>query len=618
MRQVTRSTLFLLCLILSKLLLASEIKPPPRILFIDSYHEGYTWSDRVTRGVVATLQQQPVALKIHRMDTKRNRDEAFKIEAAEKAKSVIDEFQPDVVIACDDNAAKYLIAPTYINSDLPIVFCGINWDASIYGFPARNITGMIEVEMIEPLIRQLRQYAKGDRIGYLGINSLSSEKVSSHYEKMLHITLAKRYLTKDYTEWVEKYLALQNEVDMLIIGNPQGLTGWNESDFIQLALKQTHIPTGTTASWRTRFSLLSYTRIPEEQGEWAAKSALRIVQGTPPIAIPITHNKEGRLILNLGMADAQGITFEPALFRHAELIHPYSGKRILFIDSYHKDYYWSNGLLKGIHSALKFSGINLEVVRLNSKLYPNEIDIKAAIAKARSRIADFKPDLIITCDDNAMKYLVKPYYQNATTPVVFCGLNWDASVYGLPYTNTTGMIEVDAIEEVLSQLRQYAQGDRIGIIGVNRATARKNVDFIKNNLNIPIAKSYLVESFGEWKSAYSKLQTEVDMVVAVNHIGVSDWDQKAAEAHARQVIKVPVGAFAPWSMRHALISFIKSPHEQGEWSAKTALRILDGTPAGEIPIEKNHTFELVINRPLLEQQDIVIDKALYSRATFVE
>jgi ABC-type uncharacterized transport system substrate-binding protein len=108
------------------------------------------------------------------------------------------------------------------------------------------------------------------------------------------------------------------------------------------------------------------------------------------------------------------------------------------------------------------------------------------------------------------------------------------------------------------------------------------------------------------------------MVLAVNHIGINSWDQKAAEKHARQVIKIPVGAFAPWSMRHALISFIKSPLEHGEWSAKTALRILDGTPASEIPIEKNHTFELVINRQLLEKLDIVIDKALYSRATFVE
>ena len=82
-----------------------------KVLFVDSYHQGYAWSDGITSGIKSVLESKGVELKIIQMDTKRNTSEDFKKEAAAKAKSVIESFHPDVVIAADDNASKYLIAP---------------------------------------------------------------------------------------------------------------------------------------------------------------------------------------------------------------------------------------------------------------------------------------------------------------------------------------------------------------------------------------------------------------------------------------------------------------------------------------------------------------------------
>jgi hypothetical protein len=77
-----------------------------KILYVDSYHEGYEWSDGITNGIQETLDGTGVDLKIYRMDTKRNPDEGFKEKAGLEAKSVIEEFEPDVVITSDDNAFK--------------------------------------------------------------------------------------------------------------------------------------------------------------------------------------------------------------------------------------------------------------------------------------------------------------------------------------------------------------------------------------------------------------------------------------------------------------------------------------------------------------------------------
>ena len=58
-----------------------------KILFIDSCHEGYAWSDGITQGVQNALKETSASLKIIRMDTKRNTDEAFKKKPLSKGQS---------------------------------------------------------------------------------------------------------------------------------------------------------------------------------------------------------------------------------------------------------------------------------------------------------------------------------------------------------------------------------------------------------------------------------------------------------------------------------------------------------------------------------------------------
>jgi ABC-type uncharacterized transport system substrate-binding protein len=291
-----------------------------KVLFIDSYHFGYDWSDGVVDGVRQVLKETEAELRIFRMDTKRNQSEDFKRQAALKAKALIESYQPDVVIASDDNASKYLIRPYFRDADLPIVFCGVNWDASVYGYPYANATGMVEVELLEPLVAQLRQLAKGDKIGFLSIAGTTSEKDNAYHVEILGKPYDKTYYVMTYQEWKERFLQLQDEVDFLIIGNPQGLAGWDEKDFVRFAARHTRIPTGATIHWVKKFTLIGYMRVPQEQGRWAAGAALKILRGTPPSVIPMAQNRQGRLIINMRLAERLGVTFEPAVFKRAEII----------------------------------------------------------------------------------------------------------------------------------------------------------------------------------------------------------------------------------------------------------------------------------------------------------
>jgi hypothetical protein len=284
-----------------------------RVLHIDSYHQGNTWNDRIAEAVRETLEGTGVELKIIRMDTKRNPSEAFARAAALKAKEAIEAFKPDVVTASDDNASKYLIAPYYKDADLPFVFCGLNWDASTYGFPYSNVTGMVEVSPIPQIVRLLRGYARGDRLGYLTEDTLTKRKELEYHEKLFGIAYDKVYLANDFAEWKEMFLRAQDEVDMLVILGVAKLTDFDDDEARSLAEAQTRIPSGTDFAWLMPISMLGVGKLPEEQGRWAALAALKILDGTPPSRIPLAHNKEGKLYFNRKIAARLGITEFPPL-----------------------------------------------------------------------------------------------------------------------------------------------------------------------------------------------------------------------------------------------------------------------------------------------------------------
>ena len=291
-----------------------------KILYIDSYNEGYEWSDGVTRGIENILNNTGVELKIFRMDTKRNNSMISIEKAGQRAKSVIDEFRPDVVIVSDDNAFNYVIMPYYRDADLPVVFCGINWDVSIYGGPYKNTAGMIEVSLTSQLLSYLNEYSKGNRIGYLSADTETERKNALYYHKLFNINFAKIYFVKTQEQWKEAFLKLQNEVDIFIFENNAGINNWSDSDAGAFALNNTKIPVGTTNSWTMQSSFIGMTKIADEQGEWSARTALGILNGNRPSDIPIVTNKKGMLYVNLKIADKLGAIIKPELLKNAQII----------------------------------------------------------------------------------------------------------------------------------------------------------------------------------------------------------------------------------------------------------------------------------------------------------
>lgn len=291
-----------------------------KVLFVNSYHQGYEWSDGIEAGAAKVLQASGVKLEFFRMDTKRNGDEKSKKAAGLAAKALIERLRPDAVILSDDNAVKYVLEPYFKDAATPFVFCGVNWDPSPYGLPYKNTTGMIEVALTAQIIDKLQDYAKGKRVGFLSVDNETERIEQKAYRDQLKLTFAEERLVKSFADWKAAFTELQGKVDVLFLGNYAGLGGWNEAEARAFVEASTRIPSGTMYDFMMPYAMLGLTKLATEQGLWAGKATVQILGGTAPSAIPLARNKEGQIMVNVKLAARGGVVFKPELVRNAVVL----------------------------------------------------------------------------------------------------------------------------------------------------------------------------------------------------------------------------------------------------------------------------------------------------------
>jgi len=123
-----------------------------RILYINSYHKGYKPSDAITKGIIDNLPGKEFDLEVLYIDSKRQTSDEYLFEKIDSIRRFINYYKPQVLIVSDDYAVKYLVKPFYDKSDMPIVFCGVNWSADQYNLSMSHITGMLEVLPLRELL----------------------------------------------------------------------------------------------------------------------------------------------------------------------------------------------------------------------------------------------------------------------------------------------------------------------------------------------------------------------------------------------------------------------------------------------------------------------------------
>jgi len=293
--------------------------------------------------------------------------------------------------------------------------------------------------------------------------------------------------------------------------------------------------------------------------------------------------------------------------------------KCLFISSYHKGYAWSDGVERGLRVTLA-GKCELKQFDMDTKRHKDEESKKKSALHAKQLIETWKPDVVITADDNAAKYLIKPFFKDHAIPFVFCGINWNVDGYGFPYKNTTGIVEVAPIDALFEKARTI-QGTvaRAIYIGADTLTEKKNLSrFVsaarKHNVSLD---NRLVSTTKDWLAAYREAQ-DYDFVVIGSSSGINDWKAEEVSQLVQSFSKSLSLTNHGWMMPYTMLGLTKVPEEHGEWAAQAALAILDGAKPTDLPIVSNRKWDIWVNHTILKQSGIRLPKALIRKAKKVD
>ncbi len=291
---------------------AEERAAPTGVVFhLDSYHQGYAWSDDIDEALRTTLAGRATLTTFY-MDTKHQGSPSQIQKAADAARAAIAESRPDVIIASDDAAVKHVVVPHFKDGPIPVVFCGVNWSAEHYGLPTPYVTGMVEVSpILEALDIVRKRYPSTRRLAILTERSLTEDTEREWLEPKyrsfgFEVTYA---MVSDFTSWKAAFRRFNQEADVIFLPTNGAIQGWDDAEARAFVEENIRKPVVTVIDFMMPYAVFGLTKIAQEHGQWAAEAALAILSGKRPGEIAVVRNRRRLAWFNPVLAGKIG--FQP-------------------------------------------------------------------------------------------------------------------------------------------------------------------------------------------------------------------------------------------------------------------------------------------------------------------
>jgi ABC-type uncharacterized transport system substrate-binding protein len=302
--------------------------PPYKVLVVMSYHETYSWGKEIKEGIDSVLSGVS-EMKYAYLDTKNNFPGGA--EKAAKIHELYREFRPDGVIAADDAAQSLFVVP-YLKDKVktPVMFCGVNEDPAVYGYPAANVSGILERGHFAESISLLRQMVPSVKT-FCSVMK-DDETSRGDLRQMMQGTRAysARFVTARFPKTLPEAVAMTEEIrdrcDALFLSAMEGLpaadgTPLSSREVIPVLVRAFGKPTFSSTSNNLQFGVLcSVIKTGQEQGITAARMLLKAMRGMPVSGSPMTENREGKRVVNVSVMKKMGIRPRPIVLRGVELI----------------------------------------------------------------------------------------------------------------------------------------------------------------------------------------------------------------------------------------------------------------------------------------------------------
>ncbi len=299
-----------------------------KVLVVMSYEDDFPWVVEIKEGIDSVLAKTCDVTYFH-MDTKKDPEGGD--EKAKAAYARYQKFQPDGVITADDNAQSMFVVP-YLKEKVktPVMFCGVNAKPEKYGYPASNVSGILEryhvgesiafVQQIVPSVQTFGYIIKESATGRAALDQIRTEAAT------YPATFIGYRMPKTMKETAAMTAELKEMCDTLFTPTMQGIAGddgktLSDKEVLPVVAKIFGKPVIGGSGYNIKYGMLcGVIKTGQEQGRTAGRMLLQAMQGTSASKLPITRNRNGKRIINVTMMKALGIRPNPVVLEGAELI----------------------------------------------------------------------------------------------------------------------------------------------------------------------------------------------------------------------------------------------------------------------------------------------------------
>ena len=273
-------------------------------------------------------------------------------------------------------------------------------------------------------------------------------------------------------------------------------------------------------------------------------------------------------------------------------------KSVLVLNSYHKDYKWSDNIVEGITSVFgpNARNINVQVEYMDTHRISDSNYIYQLSETYKYKFREKKFDVIIASDDPAFAFLLKYHDQLfPNTPVVFCGVNYfdDSMLAG--QNLFTGVVEGQDIKSTLDlALQLHPATKNIYVINDNTMTGKsiektlqETIPQFKDRVNFISLEEYDMQEIKK-KVAQLPLDSLILFLIFFQDISGHKFSYAESISQISANSTVPIYGVWDFSLGDGLVGgMLSSGYYQGELAANLAQRILQGEHPADIPIVKN-------------------------------
>jgi len=198
-KNIITTMLFFITLLPSNISATKLEQDKKNVLVVDSYHQGYSWSDGIFKGIKSVYDNlENINLLVEHLDTKRYADSLYYKLKEEEFNYKYANMNVDVIILNDDNAFDFILGiRNRLFKDVSIVFAGVDHldmelvsnTKDIYGLTGgQSIKGTIELILsVHPKIENIVFVSDGTTAGISMVKTVRDlepnykDKVAFHY-----------------------------------------------------------------------------------------------------------------------------------------------------------------------------------------------------------------------------------------------------------------------------------------------------------------------------------------------------------------------------------------------------------------------------------------------------